>query len=236
MGVALLAHMVTFNEAGRYLVPCLEWLSDIVDFIHVHDDDSTDSTVQIAKKYGAVTQRQFGEPSFRQAEGLFRSSAWAHLSRFAEPGDWVLCLDADEFITSTEDVRQRLDHLVEIDRYDAYMFPVREVFDIHDHVPQVRIDGYWGKITALRFCKFTPNATFDIEGLACGSVPAEITAGACFLDTSVDILHYGYAREEDRRAKYIRYRNRRGHAPKHVESILATPRLVPYDGAHPEVP
>jgi hypothetical protein len=42
-------------------------------------------------------------------------------------------------------------------------------------------------------------------------------------------MHYGYAREEDRQAKYDRYTSvlNNGHSSAHIQSILQLPTLEP---------
>lgn len=131
---------------------------------------------------------------------------------------WVVCVDADEFFT--EDLKPLAAGM-------SKSFKVREVFDVRDGHPMVRIDGYWDRITAPRMARWTPEAEFPDLHLGCGSLPEAIAGGNFELVDHPQILHFGYAREQDRREKYIRYSTHRGHNVKHVRSILNHGHLRP---------
>lgn len=217
----LVAHLVVKDEADRYLSECLSALAPLVDRIHVFDDRSHDTTPHIANAAGAdVHIRPHSCPSFLDHEGQFRQAAWESMGKLPHHA-WVVCVDADEFFTG------------EIQPLCTGMnkaFRVREVFNVTNGKPQVRIDGYWDRVTALRLVPWTEHSEFPDLRLGCGSVP-EIHASAGFaIVDRPEILHYGYARKEDRVAKYRRYTNFRGHNPRHVSSILRSGELRPYSG------
>lgn len=223
--------MVTRNEATRYLEPCLESLTKIVDDVVIMDDRSTDDTIDICKAHGAtVTSRPAGVPSFVEDESAFRSAAWRTLRAAAGRHDWILCVDADEMlIARLGEVRRWLDRMATLgEDVDGYSLKVREVFEIRDGVPMIRTDGYWGQITALRFCRWVPDDTFWERTMGCGSVPKRVRIVS--QAHSVEMLHYGYARPEDRDAKHRLYTARSGHNISHVRSILTRPTLEPYLG------
>jgi hypothetical protein len=69
--------------------------------------------------------------------------------------------------------------------------------------------------------------------MGCGSAPTYVENAKSVAARDVAILHYGYASEADRRAKYARYSNRPGHNIRHVESILRKPELEPWTGRIP---
>lgn len=216
----LVAHLVTFNEADRYLSDCLAALAPLVDHIHVFDDRSSDATPQIAEALGAaVTIRPPGCPSFIEHEGQFRQAAWEAMGTLPDDS-WVVCLDADEFLTC--DPRPVATGVSKTLR-------VREVFDVRNGTPMVRVDGYWDQITAARIARWTPDSEFPERRLGCGSLPLSIASGDFEIIEEPQILHFGYARASDRQAKFARYLARPGHNQRHVRSILAPGRLQPFD-------
>lgn len=81
--------LATRNEEEN-IGPCLESVKTIADDIVVVDEESTDKTREIAKKYGA---RVFKEPH----EHIFHITKQKALDKAV--GDWILQLDADERVT-----------------------------------------------------------------------------------------------------------------------------------------
>jgi len=112
------ACVISFNEEKK-IEDCLKSLKNIVDEIIVVDSNSTDNTVNIAKKYtdkiilqdflGYIEQKNF---ALEQASN-----------------DWVLSLDCDERL-STELQNTISDLKDTIDEADAYQMP-RKTFYIY---------------------------------------------------------------------------------------------------------
>jgi hypothetical protein len=100
--------------------------------------------------------------------------------------------------------------------------------------PLLRTDGYWGNIRCTRLFTYKKNGTIKDVPMACGSEPDYVvrtpnpTPGK-----PLQLLHYGYAHEDDRKDKYERYSKHAGHNPAHIESILKTPQLKPWEGIIP---
>jgi glycosyltransferase involved in cell wall biosynthesis len=86
----LTAIILTYNEEEN-LKYCLESVSGLADEILIVDSYSTDKTVEIAKKFGAEV---FEHPFENQAKQF----NWA-LENLEIKGDWILRLDADEYLT-----------------------------------------------------------------------------------------------------------------------------------------
>lgn len=154
--------------------------------------------------------RPLGCPSFLDHEGQFRQAAWEAMGTLPD-GSWVVCVDADEFFT--EELRPLAAGMNK-------SFKVREVFDVQDGHPLVRVDGYWDRITAPRMARWTAESEFPDLALGCGSLPEAIAGGSFEIPEHPQILHFGYATAHDRQEKYQRYTRHRGHNAKHVASIL----------------
>ena len=82
--------LATFNEE-KNLESCLESVKDIADEIIVVDGTSTDKTVEIAKKYGAVVKITTNKLNFHINKQMAIDMATK---------DWILQLDGDEHISS----------------------------------------------------------------------------------------------------------------------------------------
>lgn len=241
--------MVTRNEADRYLRASATWLRHVTDLVVAYDDQSTDDTYEILADLGvAVGRRPSTIHSFAEHEGRFRQAAWTYLEARAKPttNDWILSIDADEFLVGTShdiDVRDQLTDVVEQASsrgISALNFHFGEVFDLHSAgdgtmTPFVRVDGLWGQIRGCRLVRWRAGGRIEAKEEACGSLPQT------WMDWQHDapglqILHLGYAREADRREKFERYRAGRGHDLAHVRSILTTPMLQPWVGPPIPVP
>lgn len=232
--------IVTRNEEHRYLTQVLDYVGDIFNDVFVYDDQSTDHTADVASQSAWVAVRPDGVPSFMENESAFRQAAWDWMYELNQMrvGDWVFCLDADEFLVPAEglsgDVRTILLECVNQANNlgaQAVSFDVVEVFDVNGGL-HYRTDGYWGEIEAARLCRAPIAATFSSRTRGGGSLPEEVLRSqtrAGFLK----ILHMGYASAEDRVAKYERYIGERGHSAKHIASILSKPTLEPWKGENP---
>jgi len=86
----VVAIVLTLNE-GRHLRRCLRSLKDVVDEVLVADCFSTDDTGQIAVEHGS----KFVQHAWMNHSTQFN---WA-LSQLNQDTDWVLRVDADEYVT-----------------------------------------------------------------------------------------------------------------------------------------
>jgi len=102
--------MIVRNEEED-LPRCLDSVKDIVDEMVIVDTGSTDSTIAIARKYGAKVFFYKWDNNFSNA----RNFALEHAS-----GDWILLMDADDELEK-EDKFKLLDLLKNAD-CDAYFF------------------------------------------------------------------------------------------------------------------
>jgi len=106
------AVVTTFNNAGT-LTKCLESLR-FCDEIVLLDSDSSDATLEIAARYSAKIHI---EPF--KGYGLQKQSAIDKAN-----SDWILLLDADEFIDSA--AADIIRNAIASDSCDAYRLPRRE--------------------------------------------------------------------------------------------------------------
>ena len=226
----LVAHIVTRNEAGRYLETCIAQLRGFdIDAIAVYDDRSEDETALIARDAGAIVGvRPLDAFSFAEHEGAFRAAAWDWMIRATDP-DWVLSIDADELLESAWGPGV----IKEAAAGPVKRTLIYEVFDLTDEgKPLVRVDGHWGRISGVRLVPASPIAYFRDKTIGCGSVP-EHHLDAKALHETWAIAHLGYVTSADRIAKHDRYlaaaTGTRGHSPAHIRSILERPTLTERD-------
>lgn len=238
--------MVTKNEADRYLEPCLEWASQFLDTIFIYDDRSTDSTRLIAEAYGAVLyQREEELPSFLEHEGQFRYNAWLKFQELVDPHilDWCFSFDADEFMVSKDhkDIRLSLETAIksaELQNKVSVLLDFPEIFKIENGDLFYRTDGLWGTIKGTRLFKYKPGGTFTNKAMGCGSEPTYVSYGTISVDNQgLNVLHLGYAKEEDQQIKYNRYSSLmdHGHNDKHIQSILTPSTLKKWEGSVPDL-
>lgn len=107
--------IITKNEAHN-IQKCLEsvcWADEIV----VMDSGSTDDTLSIAKQYTSLV---FSRTDWK-GYGIQKQRALEKAS-----GDWVLNLDADEFVS--EELKQDIQCLMKENKADAYRIPIQMNF------------------------------------------------------------------------------------------------------------
>lgn len=95
------AIILTYNEE-QHLPRCISCLNDLVDQVIVVDSISTDATVKIAKDSGALVVKH----AWKNYATQFN---WA-LTQLDKDSDWILRIDADEYITLdlAKEIKDRL--------------------------------------------------------------------------------------------------------------------------------
>ncbi len=126
--------LITKNEAER-LPRCLESVRGLADEMVVLDSGSSDATLEIARRY---TDKVFVSPDW-PGFGLQKNRALAYAT-----GDWVLSLDADEWLTPelAAEIRQTLQapqaRVYEIPRLSSFCGrPMRHSGWWPDHVARL---------------------------------------------------------------------------------------------------
>ena len=112
--MAISGLVITFNEE-KLIGKCIDSLFKVCDEVIIIDSFSTDSTVAIAKEKGATVisqsylgdgpQRTYGLPSCKN--------------------DWILNLDADEFLDTDAQTFLLEKKYLEEEQYDGYSFRVK---------------------------------------------------------------------------------------------------------------
>jgi glycosyltransferase involved in cell wall biosynthesis len=220
--------MVARNEQSRYLEENLKRLSSQVDKIIFTDDCSTDQTPEIARQYAEVYQTS--EVLFTKHEGQLRYEAWENLSKHAKPGDWVVAIDADEMLFTMDN--SSIEDTLNSSPFDVVNVRRYEMWNEKEY----RVDKMWAPHNTFRIFRFAKDGVYKDKRLACGSEPTYVenwvrNRNYWFVNPFV-MQHLGYARDEDKQAKYDRYMDLdKGefHNLVHLQSILdPDPVLIPW--------
>ena len=226
----VIAQMVARNEVDRFLPDVLEHLSKLVDLIVFTDDASDDGTPLIAKGFGCETfESPWDESQFKINEGALRQYAWHNLEKFAQQGDWILAIDADEKLYG----RNPLSEVIKTN-----MDVLGIVFYHMWNETHFRVDKAWRPSVSSRLFRYYPNGMFKQRKLACGSEPTYvqelIRMQKVDWNTGLHMQHLGYVKDEDKKAKHERYMLLDGgdfHSRAHIESIMdPKPILFPWEG------
>jgi glycosyltransferase involved in cell wall biosynthesis len=235
--------LTTKNESGRYLESCLKWNSKIFDELYIYDDQSTDSTVEICSEYGKVKIREDNIPTFMDHEGNFRQAAWEWAGSESNP-DWIMTFDADEFIVpSLKEINAKkglydLASYAESVKKKSVLISIPEIWEISNPL-KIRKDGFWAKNSNPRLIKWNESDTVFLDKpMGSGNGPAYCWKNPLSTVHLISILHFGYAKPEDRQRRYERYKsiNNHGHNKKHIDSIIdKNPSLTNWLGSTPKV-
>lgn len=194
--------MIVKNEADRYLSRVLESAREYITDAVILDDGSTDDTVAVCHDL----LRDVPHTVVQETESLFHSE-WRLRQRqwqetIATDPDWILFLDADEIF---EDAFQDgVRALTENRECGAYLF---RLYDFWDET-HYRDDALWQahrvyRPFMLRYDKDFAY-TFKQTDQHCGRMPANVFDLQYEL-SPYRLKHFGWAREDDRIAKYNRY-------------------------------
>lgn len=223
----IIAHMVVGpGEAYRYLPQVLERVTWWADDLHVGFDPAAEEE-EFRVVSDVTFHRNFMSVSWKEDEGKFRQAAWDDMVAEMKPTneDYIFCIDADEVVVQHEMVREAVKEFAG----QRLAFRFHEMWGPNHY----RIDGFWKPYKAGVLFPFRPGGRIRQRALACGREPTYVSSLPTKETPIADILHYGYARAEDRQAKYERYMELDGgkyHNPEHLRSIIQPASLAEWSG------
>lgn len=202
-GVLLSAAIIVRDEA-EFLDACLTSLDGLVDEIVVVDTGSSDDSVEVARRHGAVLGHEPWQGDFATPRNRSLDLA---------TGEWILYIDADERVSAGDHraVRERLaaatDHVSFRVRFVPRVnwTPYRE-FRLWRHRPDIRFVGaiHETMLPAIEAVQRT-------EGLLVDDLDEQLPG-------ALTIEHFGY--EGDQRHKHAR------NEPMLREALAANPERV----------
>lgn len=200
--------MIVKNEE-KYLRGCLESVIGLADEIVIVDTGSTDSTVAIAKEYGAKVYFYEWEGDFAQA----RNFALSHTK-----GEWILYLDADERIHA--EAKHHLRPLLQSLPVDigALLCTIRSPHRQGEEVSEMHSGSY------PRIFRNYGYPTIAFQGRVHEQIsPSIIALGKSIVQSDVIIDHLGYdlSREEMEKKLQRNYQLLLQHVREQPENAYA---------------
>lgn len=179
--------MITRNEE-KNLVRCLRSVYKFVDEIIVVDTGSTDSTKEVAARYGARVYEYPWENNFARA----RNESLRYAS-----GDWILIMDADEELPG--ETARNIKKLAKQNEIEGWYFTIYSPVSAGEDSPA-------NKSPNLRM--FKNKEIYRFEGRVHEQIKPSIlreNPGARIEYSNLVILHYGYRQDiSGRKEKTIR--------------------------------
>lgn len=195
--------MLVRNESGRYLERVLAHIAQFADEVVILDDGSTDNTVAICREKLVNTTHFIKENNkcgFNNEVEL-RKTLW-ELAASSNP-DWIMILDADEIFEPK--AARMIRELITDDSADVVCFRLYDMWSDSRY----REDGYWiaHKVYRPFLVRYRPDVNYEWQEqpLHCGRFPINIFA-LPEKQSELRLRHFGWARPEDRVAKYFRYK------------------------------
>jgi glycosyltransferase involved in cell wall biosynthesis len=182
--------LATFNEENN-LAACLDSVRDLANEIIIVDGQSTDKTVEIAKKYGAKVVVTKNLPNFH----INKQKAIDLATK-----DWILQLDADERVSRelAQEIKEKIGN---------WKFEIRN-----------SVNGYWMPRKNLFLGRFLmkggqyPDYTLRLYRKGKGRLPqvhvheqAEVVGKVGYLKNA--LLHYPYKNFAQYLEKWNKYNN-----------------------------
>ena len=175
MRTTISACLIVRNES-LVLERCLSSLSGAVDEIVVVDTGSTDATPEIAERFGARICRYNWTNDFSAARNVGLDAA---------SSDWILAIDADEFLAP--ETQDQVRAIVERTNADGILVTVRNLLAADDLIQSAE-----SQIVRL----FRRHDDVRFAGIIHEEITTAITRrGGRIVRSPIAIVHDGYSRE-----------------------------------------
>ena len=163
--------MIVKNEEN-YLDDCLNSVSGVADEIVVVDTGSSDSTLQIAKKYNSKIFSFDWIDDFSAARNFALSKC---------SGNWILYMDADERLS--EESKAELKFLDKGSNDTAYNCTIKNLDEVNS------------RPSLMNYVRFFPNKEgISFEGKIHEQIePSLLLNGIKIKNSNIEIIHYGYS-------------------------------------------
>lgn len=222
----LIASLIVKNELDRYLPLAVNHLLTYCDEVRVLDDGSDDGTYEWLRQCDGVEVLRNPGPAFFEHEGRARQRLFEWVLQ-GRP-DYVLAIDADEFVGDPTLVRDALAR-----EHPVYLLSLIEAWKVHHGGIDMRIDGLWGpRKVPILYRAPGPGSRPHVDRmwriqdkqLACGREPLAVIrqAGKAPM-INTEIIHFGWSRVSERTERAERYYvhdQGRFHQDRHLQSIL----------------
>ena len=168
--------MIVRNEE-RFLGECLRRAQDVVDEIVIVDTGSTDRTIEIARSFGAKVIEEPWADDF---------SAPRNTGLRAATGDWVLALDADEFLA--DGAAEQIRELVKSDRVSGYYMRFANLYTEGKTVGVLMV-RLFRNLPGLEYCNFIHEQVTPSLSRLGREQGLELSSSA------VEVEHHGYTED-----------------------------------------
>jgi hypothetical protein len=179
----LLSAAIIVRDEAEHLDACLRSLSGLVDEIVVVDTGSSDSSVAVAHRHGAIVAHEPWQDDFATPRNRSLDLA---------SGEWILYIDADERVRAG-DAQERRERIAASAEFAALRIPL---------VPRVG----WTPYVEYRLWRHRPDVRFSgrMHESIVGSIHAAANRAGLRVGISdvITLDHFGY--EGDQRHKHAR--------------------------------
>lgn len=194
--------MIVHNESDKYLRRVLESAKPYITNAVIIDDASTDNTAEVCEE----VLKGIPLHLVKNKKSLFANEIELRKLQFEETiktnPEWILVLDADEIFE--DKFKDEIPNLLSQKDVDVYYF---KLFDFWNE-EHYRDDEYWSAHHHYRpfLIRYKPDIEYIWKETAqhCGRFPLNIYNMAHKL-SELRLKHFGWAKKENRVAKYARY-------------------------------
>jgi len=224
--------MVVKNEETRYLTRVLESAKKYISDAVIIDDGSTDNTVALCKDLLKTVPHTIIEnrlSNFHKNEWELRFQQWNETIK--NNPDWIIFLDADEIFEDS--FATGVNDLINVTDCDLYAFRLYDFWDEQHY----REDSIWRAHAIYRpfLLRYKKDFPFEFKKTTLHSFRMPVNVfelpHRC---SKYRLKHYGWAREEDRIAKYNLYlkldpNGTYGSLAQYMSILDPTPNLVKWE-------